>query len=161
MEAKDLMIGDWVKEHNDCRGIIMDAKDLISGDLVKEHCIGDFVFRVSSITKHIVGSILDGDICASSIDKVEPIPITEKFLLKNGFEKTRESTTVKCFRLVLSASDEGEEVLLIDMRLKENRLVFEYIDNGYGRCAINLQDPCVHQLQHILRLLNIGLNVEA
>ena len=161
MEAKDLMIGDWVKEHNDCRGIIMDAKDLISGDLVKEHCIGDFVFRVSSITKHIVGSILDGDICASSIDKVEPIPITEEFLLKNGFEKTRESTTVKCFRLILSASDEGEEVLLIDMRLKENRLVFKYIDNGYVRCAINLQDPCVHQLQHILRLLNIDLKIEA
>lgn len=134
MEAKDLMIGDWVKAEGINR-------------------------VVSSLSDNIV-QFDTKTICYSFVEDVNPIPITEEFLLKNGFEKTRESPILKCFRLVLSESDECEEVLLIDMRLKGNRLVFEYIDRGYGRCAINLQDPCVHHLQHILRLLNIDLKIE-
>lgn len=159
MKAKDLMIGDWVKEHNDCRGIIMDAKDLISGDLVKEHCIGDFVFRVSSITKHIVGSILDGDICASSIDKVEPIPITEKILLDNGFERPE----------ILHYSYE-EFVKVVDgvnvYMYKENEIWLFTMDNiPCVRTSAQTAHICigmnyVHELQHILRFFNIDLEIE-
>lgn len=134
----------------------MRAKDLMMGDWVKA---GGINRVVSSISDNIV--LFDTKtICCSPVEDVNPIQITEEFLLKNGFEKTRESPLLKSFRLILSESDEGEEVLLIDMRLKENRLVFEYIDRGYGRCAINLQDACVHQLQHILRLCNIDFEIE-
>ena len=138
MKEKDLMIGDWVK---------------FEGDIFKVLCI-DYVCGIVNLKSG--NKAIAKDISCI----LEPIPITEVFLLKNGFEKTRESPLLKSFRLILSESDEGEEVLLIDMRLKENRLVFEYIDRGYGRCAINLQDACVHQLQHILRLCNIDLEIE-
>lgn len=138
MKAKDLMIGDWVK---------------FEGDIFKVLCI-DYVCGIVNLKSK--NKAIAKDISCI----LEPIQITEEFLLKNGFEKANHSPIVKRFRLVISENDDKEDILFMDMQLILNCLVFEYINDDFVVCQTILHDACVHELQHLLRLCNIDLEIQ-
>lgn len=126
MKAKDLMIGDWVLfDHNPVRVAILGAAQDSLG-----LAVGDNVFgQLYSI--------------------IEPIPLTEEILEKNGFKQIGEKFIW------------GE----IDNDLIE---VTPSINNSY-RIKISVADlmtACsiwcsyVHQLQHAMRLCGIEKEIE-
>lgn len=134
MEAKDLMIGDWVK---------FDGKNL----------------KVLGYHHHFINLGNGNDIVFGNIYiGLEPIPITEEFLLKNGFKMMDKSEITEYCRLLNDIGKGG--MICIYWHIKENRLFFEYMKKGYSLGTVMLQDACVHQLQHFLRLCNIDLEIE-
>lgn len=62
----------------------MEAKDLMIGDYVKcsPHCLGHRVDYISELEEEVG---VDGEIL--SLDMIEPIPLTPEFLELNGWEE--------------------------------------------------------------------------
>ena len=89
---------------------------------------------------------IDGD--QVSVDEIMPIPLTAEILEKNGFW---------CKHNVGYVMEEGEYEIIYDLwdhklRVLKNReqiLNLEYLD-----------EMCIHELQHVLRLCGIDKEIE-
>ena len=128
MKANELMIGDYVIRKNAPKEIlIVDAIDSIS---------------------NIVYLDLDGLGITEKLENIEPIPLTQKILEKNGFYHEYNVGYVM---------EEYENEIIYNLwdrklRILKNReqiLNLEYFD-----------EMCVHELQHILRLCGIEKTIE-
>jgi hypothetical protein len=127
MEAKELMIGDWVWYNNQPHqirqlGIFGENRD---GDDYPAVCVGK---------PNGVGLILERN-------EIEPIPLTPEILEKNGFKKYDE-----LYRLDIT---EGTFVN-VDFKSKEP---FVSVHNTCYRATPICR--YLHQLQHALRLCGI------
>ena len=123
----------------------MKATDLMIGDLV---IYGGLYTKVIYIGQKI--SLYDGKGTEFTIDPchIEPIPLTEEILVKNGFEKCHndEAPVEECYFFRLFNKQCGW--LDIDAFGLEEELGAEFT---YNDVNINY----VHQLQHLLRLCGI------
>lgn len=130
MKASELMIGDWV--------------------LVAE-CVADAHFRhypdkVESISKDLVGLASDG--LETILDRINPIPLTEEILVKNGFVCTQDKQWPEVLYWELTTDEEY-------FAIEENRLT-DHVFYNYAGIYIE----SLHQLQHLLRLCGIEKTIE-
>jgi hypothetical protein len=125
MEAKDLMIGDWLLD-------------------------GNVYAQVTSITCD--GNIETTRNALSNIELVEPVPLTSEILKKNGFTKSTPPPGIhaRCHNL-----DNKEEKyhLTIANYNKYKRLLLN-VDSVDSEC-FNIRCDYVHELQHALRICGI------
>lgn len=137
MKANELMIGDWVKTP-DGNGIIR----LINA--IDER----FVVRVKGMD------------CRFLPDVVEPIPLTDEILEKNGFVYISKGMLYSYYsyaadgyiKVILSDLLDGEWELSIDNYDKFNDSHTQYTNN---RCFLK-----VHELQHALKLCGIEKEIQ-
>ena len=133
------MIGDWVK---------------FEGDIFKVLCI-DYVCGIVNLKS-------ENKAIAKDISCIlEPIPITEKILVDNGFEKSeivRYSAVNEEFVNVVG------EVNVYMYKEKEIWLLtsdnIPCVKSAERTAHFFIGMNYVHELQHILRFLNIDLEIE-
>lgn len=133
----------------------MKANELMIGNLIYRPCCTDKVVEIRS--NGIIGcDNLRGLIPFSEI---EPIKITEEWLLNNGFEKSYEE--IFKFNYYTKEVDGNYIEIKTDYsNIDENHVVC-HVDNK-DRCTIGLADiQYVHQLQNFLTVLNIEMEVKA
>jgi len=128
----------------------MKATDLMVGDFVN---VNDLPLRVGAIRQDELG-FFDNDYkiywCSDDeFDRIDPIPLTEDILVKNGFD--------------CQYYDDGNSYwwAVFDGWFNIN---FDHSDCSEGefRC-VNFRDlviKSVHQLQHLLRLCGIEKEIE-
>ena len=122
MKATELMIGDWVAQKH-------------SGLLLK----------VSEVRPPYI--IADGEGGQFHEDTLEPIPLTEKSLLANGFDYERNIGYVY---------DDGEYEVVVDLWNYGYRILHDrdVVMNIHCFC-----DVFVHELQHALRLCDVDKEI--
>lgn len=131
MNAKDLMIGDWVS---------------YDGNPVRVNCVASNSVGLDGVESDII--------CKE--DMIEPVPITPEILEKNGFKKQAfEGWEFDGYRensglvyLVLWRNDYSTPHLMIDSFAKE-----------YGTYS-SFNISSLHQLQHALKFCGIDKEIE-
>lgn len=135
MEAKDLMIGDWVRISDDDTDEYFDAQ--IKG-----------VDFLDNVYAPIPG---EEKPCPFSIDCVEPILLTPEILEKNGFEYNDEDA-----EYAGCTWSDGNIMLHVEY---DFRIVVtnDFDDESTNRTPFVLR--YVHQLQHVYKLLGIDKEI--
>lgn len=132
MEAKKLMIGDWVS---------------VSGTPMRIAALGT-----------VKAGFLDGkgEMFYHGYDSIEPIPLTNEFLEMNGFKKGTERFWHKqCeedFRLLIDTQ------ALNNLLYKENDALLWVFTDGF--CELRTKVRFVHELQHAMRVMGIKKEFE-
>ena len=122
----------------------MKATDLMVGDFVN---VNDLPLRVGAIRQDELG-FFDNDYkiywCSDDeFDRIDPIPLTEDILVKNGFVGERRSKYFHLYTLEFDTWD------------------FEiYWGSVNGFSYENIKLSYVHELQHLLRLVGIQKEIE-
>lgn len=130
----------------------MEMQELMIGNYVK--CVGckDNIFQVISLFDGDLVTIQNSDDTFDCmLDRVQPIPITIDWLVKNGFEKWQ---------------DELLDYYYYTKETKDCRFIITIreISGGYFKCFLDnnaLQSygyadiQYIHQLQNLLNILNI------
>ena len=129
MKANEIMIGDWVKFD----------EDICSVDEVRL----DGAVVLTSMNTDLTS--VDGSQVED--EEIEPIPLTEGILEKNGFVKDKTQYGEDFYEF-------WSEDLEYCIYLYLYGVYFFLFDN------INMQIKYVHELQHILRLCNIDKEIE-
>lgn len=133
----------------------MEAKELMIGNLFK---FENKVYTVCGIN-HEGSVIIDTD--EDWLEKdvyIEPIQITEDWLIKNGFKKFYDEI---CEFIYYTKEVDGNyiDIKLDCSNIDENHVVC-HVDNC-DRESIGCADiQYVHQLQNLLNVLNIEMKVE-
>lgn len=147
MEAKDLMIGDWVQ--------VTDASTL-----QKTPC------QITIIREKHVG--LEGDIDAQSlpVDLLEPIPLTPEILEKNGFVFAGDGQ--RC--MMFLSKPQFAEGLRFNIYVGLKRKTIEVFAahpierspnwRKSNKVYLEVCGCYVHELQHALRLCGIEKEIE-
>lgn len=122
---------------------------------VTELMIGDWIedgYKKAQVTSITCDGIVETTAAISNIEVVDPIPLTEEILVKNGFEKNHndEAPAEECYFYRLFAKPCGW--FDIDAFGLEEELGAEFT---YHDININY----VHQLQHLLRLCGIDKEI--
>ena len=131
----------------------MDCKDLTICDFVKHDGIIKIIDAVYLYSVSVHDPSKPCGVTSSelvSVDDIEPIPLTEYILVKNGF---RYRTNVigrhncRCYEL------EQKGVYIMTISIYKNHITCELdkVDAMY----MNVVTNCVHQLQHLMRLCGI------
>lgn len=138
MEAKDLMIGDWVHINVLGKGINRKVDSIYTEQdktyITAQNSCGYFFFD----------------------ENISPIPITGEILEKNGFKKTYESESVSTYNF-------EEDVVYASVSLnRSNDYVTVSINtsNSMRRISIKKRYMCVHDLQHVIRMFNVEMEIE-
>ena len=126
MEAKDLMIGDWV-----------------------QICYRDRKVKVTAIYDELIDT---SSVSPLMKDEYEPIPLTDEILKKNGFEKEIGAKEV----VFTCDDDDKNYRLVIHPKETNYCGIYTYIHIDAGCISIEeLPLEYVHELQHALRLCGI------
>jgi len=110
---------------------------------VNELMVGDWVYvsgKPVKITKDDLATML---IFLDDDSKINPIPLTEEILVKNGFE---------------DVSEEGDRIRLLGTFDENDNITFVNLypaTIGYGTDITQLKVYYIHQLQHLLRMCGI------
>lgn len=131
----------------------MKCEDLMIGDLVYHH---NEVVRITGIGQNLVTYIYYHYVDCE-VSEIEPIPLSEEILEKNGFEgsPTRDlfiemNLWETCALEVLPS--EGSWIVRM-CNAKANKYIYKYN-------KINLYIKYVHELQHALRLFGIKKEIK-
>ena len=138
MEAKELMIGDWVK--------LEDAR------IGNTNFVGPVV-QIKSITgRHVLIPNSKGLLEDVTEEHLLPIPFTYEILEKNGFKPLEEDSFV-CKEL----SDIDDYIIVVDLLVP----YLSYIEkHKTPKSRYSGEIKYVHQLQHILRLCGIDKKIK-
>lgn len=129
MEAKELMIGDWVML-SDCE-IPIKMEDVSGSSLFKRWAD-------------------NGNVCIPfSYSEIEPITLTQDILEKNGFELCEGSNYEWCAYI-----KDGIVSYIVYITPLRNKMSIEIADTGH--VIFDWFVDSIHQMQHALRLC--GLN---
>jgi len=143
MKAKDLMIGDWIR--------LRYTDYLTREEVVKEFQVGQLRY-LSWDGRGETMYVGDDHQNMSTIDKMEPIPLTPEILEKNGFGYIEKAFELTHFYL-------GEKHFCKNMDLhvgtdnKGNFWINTASNTIYGL-------HYVHEFQHALRLCGIEKEIE-
>lgn len=126
----------------------MKATDLMVGDFVN---VNDIPLRVGAIRQDELG-FFDNDYkiywCSDDeFDRIDPIPLTEEILVKNGWDFTKRKYGVYC--------DEDKRRDLELSRDEKDGFYWSINTDEYEILRITY----VHQLQHLLRLCGIKKSI--
>ena len=131
MEAKDLMIGDWVRRKSKIKSRVTELRS------------APRVYPVN--TEH-------GEVNPRT--ELEPIPITGEVLEKNGFEKTSDSPVCSEYRLCVV--DYCEDYLFVKLRKRVDIVqVYYYPDMSSTKIEYTKKEMSVHEIQHAMRMCGI------
>lgn len=132
----------------------MKVTDLMIGDFV--NC-NDLPLRVGAIRQDEIG-FFDNDYklywCSDDeFDRIDPIPLTEDILTKNGFlKRSGKEYYLKDDIVIFVGSDSCEVCTLYG-----EYTAYSYVEEGYTTIATI---HYIHQLQHLLRLCGINKEIE-
>lgn len=143
IDIKELQIGDWVYESEKTRFPM-------------------FVFALWAdyVDKGIVYLDFEGnegDIWEVNIEDVRPIPITEEFLLKNGFKRS-ENNVWRDYEVegTWDYETKDKQLFTLEKYTNDDNLVC-----GYGSCLWNgVNIKYIHELQNAMRMPGIELEVK-
>lgn len=139
----------------------MEAKELMINDLVKV-TKGNLIGRVCDInqSRDFVGYCnIDAEetyLEASYMKYIEPIPLTEEILKKNGLF-LEEDRPCKKYRLWLGDSYEEGFILVVFHNFDNGKEIALHIEAipPYTLCNLMVVIKYVHELQHALRLCGL------
>jgi hypothetical protein len=122
----------------------MKANELIYGIYVYFNCFDDskIIVKVTGFKDDFVYGVSEYGTHWCQVSKIEPIPLTEEILIKNGFPEDEWH----------GSFPEDKDGLLYIV-LSFNKIFWEF--NDY-----RIELKSVHQLQHILRDLGIEKEIE-
>lgn len=127
----------------------MDVNDLMIGDLVQ---VNGEVFKVISISYFDIGiSDSKEDFYHEHIDNIEPIPLTQKILEKNGFVK-------QDYDGWLISENNGRRLIEYRTDYFGGLLIINYVEEPYSKISIKLK--YVHELQHALKLCRFDKDID-
>lgn len=153
MKAEELMIGDWVLAEG--KPLQVTNISVLGGDII---CVmSPFMSYDTAYASNIV-ALSKG---AKDINKIEPIPLTEEILKKNGFKND-----VLAEKSIIAEGASNSSVILIS---EDNRIMLNNIDeylNSFNKWNVHIDTEdmrtmCtaeityVHELQHLLKLCKI------
>ena len=104
-----------------------------------------------------VVTIFDGGIFTVGLDEIEPIPITEEWLVKNDFKKEYSPIVEYCSykRLI--------DGYYVDIQFGCSNMGDDYVNchiDNCSRCTVASADiQYVHQLQNLLNIMNIKFDI--
>ena len=130
---------------------------------VRDLQIGDWIedgYKVAQVTSITCDGIVETTAAISNIEVIEPIPLTEDILVKNGFEYAYNEASKMQNKQLLVANISGH---YIEVRLDKKNVAiwYDYDENESGFYSDVLLDlpRTVHQLQHLLRLCGIEKSI--
>lgn len=133
INIRNLMVGDWVKTNPSCGKLSCGVKPNITmiSEIGFSYSDGMYVHPAG-----IKGRYYD--------DELEPIPLTNEILEKNGFKKNNFN------QYVLGKSDLGEEIYfeLGFVQLRYPNSYYSILSCGY-----------VHEFQHMLKIFGIKKDI--
>ena len=153
MKAEELMIGDWVLAEG--KSVQVTNISVLGGDIIR--VMNPFMSYDTAYASNII-ALSNG---AKDINKMEPIPLTEEILKKNGFKND-----VIAQKAIIAEGASNFSVILID---EDNRITLNNIDeylNSFNKWHVHIDTEdmrtmCtseityVHELQHLLKLCKI------
>ena len=145
MEANELMIGDWVNIYAFTNNV-HEQKDLYPA-IITSIIVGAPDESLNSCEGIIPKSDGGYKVFARPIDTISPIPLTEKILLKNNFEKHFDEDSI------IYTHPQG-----INIEMGINYKLFD--DGHFFVKGIQHRLHYVHELQHALKLFEIDKTIE-
>lgn len=153
MKAEELMVDDWVLAEG--KPVQVTNISILGGDVIR--VINPFMSYDIAYASNII-ALSKG---AKDINKIEPIPITEEILKKNGFKND-----VIAQKAIIAEGASNFSVILIS---EDNRIILNNIDeylNSFNKWHVHIDTEdmrtmCtseiayVHELQHLLKLCKI------
>lgn len=153
MKAEELMIGDWVLAEG--KSVQVTNISVLGGDVIR--VINPFMSYDIAYASNII-ALSKG---AKDINKIEPIPITEETLKKNGFkndviaQKAIIAEGASNFSVILISEDNRITLNNIDEYINSFNKWHVHIDTEDMRTMCTLEITYVHELQHLLKLCKI------
>lgn len=140
MDCKDLMIGDWVNY-----SILNINSKVVS-------IIGNHTITIQFVDKNDKIGVIHGLL----EETINPIPLTEEILVKNGFEYAYNEASDMQNKQLLVANI-GSHYIEIRLDKRNVAIWYDYDENGDGVYSDVLIDLShyVHKFQHLLRLCGI------
>lgn len=142
----------------------MKAEELMIGDLVLQ-CELNAPVKVHSIMRYYADENVyfyhETREYISNISKLEPIPLTEEILHKNGFkndvlaQKSIIAEGASNFSVILISEDNRITINNIEEYLNSFNKWYIHIDTEDMRTLCVAEITYVHELQHILKLCGI------
>lgn len=153
MKAEELMIGDWVLAEG--KSVQVTNISVLGGDVIR--VINPFMSYDIAYASNII-ALSKG---AKDINKIEPIPITEETLKKNGFkndviaQKAIIAEGASNFSIILVSEDNRITLNNIDEYINSFNKWHVHIDTEDMRTMCTSEITYVHELQHLLKLCKI------
>lgn len=136
----------------------MIIQDLMINDLVLYKGHVKKVVGIKRAYNLIDLAINDKDFFTCSVTDIEPIPLTEEILKKNGFEEYRDGVCkLIIYRFITYTDTIIIEPMKIESRIGNNWFWFSNKDREMEVVKPRIVYPftCVHELQHALRLCGL------
>lgn len=135
----------------------MKSIELSVGNIVS---IGGVPQRIRSVTRRKVGycKLTNPNLSYARLHEVEPIPITEEILAKNGFSVHHEQYAD---RLVYKIEN-GYCHRLINYISRSNESVWSYeiVDHEIKATKVAAEIQYIHQMQNMLNVVNLMMEVK-
>ena len=144
MNAKELMIGDWVQ---------IDAPDRYAGAIGEVKSLR-FHQEKDSAYFHIFISgrhgIVSHEVCS---DDIRPVPLTPEILEKNGFRVVFDGDLHATYFQEIDG-------FLTDIKVDKTGIYQKLsMCDGFGNRVVLVECKFVHQLQHAFRIYGINKNL--
>ena len=153
MKAEELMLGDWVLVEG--KPLQVTNVSFLGGDIIR------VMNPIMSYDIAYASNIVALSKGAKDINKIEPIPLTEEILHKNGFkndvlaQKSIIAEGASNFSVILISEDNRITLNNIDEYLNSFNKWTVHIDTEDMRTMCTAEITYVHELQHILKLCKI------
>lgn len=129
----------------------MKAGDLMIGDWV-QYQYTEGIFQIVAISK-TEGIKQFGDQPFFKLNGIIPIPLTPEILEKNGILYSKSS-----FYYIINDDKDLECTHYMYQTIQEDWAIG--VDTGAYECSVFARIKYVHELQHLLRALNINKEIE-
>ena len=131
----------------------MRLEDLMVGDYVTHQYYYDRPVKI----KYFVGSKAKTENETFEINTLKAVPITEEFLIKNGFKYD--------YDIDVCVADGGGFITLKGFIYKENDILIDYCNGDVNVVTdfngeVTKRMSYVHELQHAMRLCNINKEIK-
>lgn len=153
MKAEELMVDDWVLAEG--KPIQVTNISVLGGDVIR--VMNPFMSYDIAYASNII-ALSNG---AKDINKIEPIPLTEEILKKNGFkndviaQKAIIAEGASNFSVILVSEDNRITLNNIDEYINSFNKWHVHIDTEDMRTMCTSEITYVHELQHLLKLCKI------